>query len=239
MNPPSVKEAVALASSIKNGVDKSRAEVVICPPSVFLSDVSRAISKSSLKLGAQDCFCEECGPFTGEISPAMLKSFSVKYVIIGHSERRSLGEDNALINKKAKALLKKGMKVVLCVGESARDAHGDYLRFIEEEIKEGLKNVGKIDLKNLIIAYEPVWAVGKSACCGPKDIKEMSLFIKKILADTLSRDIGLKVPIIYGGSVDTKNAGDIIRDGGVDGLLVGRTSLNAEKFVEMLNLISK
>jgi triosephosphate isomerase len=239
MNPATVKEAVALALGIKRGIETSKSEVVLCPPYVFLLDVSKVLSKSGLKLGAQNCFCEDMGAFTGEISPAMLKSLGVGYVIIGHSERRNLFEDNLLINKKIKLLLKRGLKVIFCVGERERDEAGDYLRFVERELKEGLKNINKVDFKNLIIAYEPVWAIGKSSkgCCEAKDIREMSLFIKKVLAEVAGRQVGLKIPIVYGGSVDSKNAKDVIGSG-VDGLLLGRACLDVTKCLEILKKIS-
>lgn len=240
MSPKSLKEALELTSSIKKGLVLNKNNVVLCPPSIYMSGVAEIISVGSkIKIGAQDCFYEESGAFTGEISSSMLKSIGVKYVIVGHSERRALGETNEEINKKVKILLKNGLKVVFCVGENARDKTGSYLRYIEEEIKSGLSGINKIYFKDLILAYEPLWAIGKDAirCCEPEEIREMALFIKKVLAGISSRDIGLKIPIIYGGSVDVKNAAEIISKSDIDGLLIGRTSLDVSKFLEMIKKI--
>ncbi len=239
MNPSSVKEAVSLVSNIDKKIS-SNGNVVLCPPFIYIGAVRGALSKkSSIKLGAQDCFYEEGGSFTGEIAPSMLKSMDVKYAIIGHSERRARGESNDIVNKKIRALLKKGIKVILCVGEEERDETGLYLKRIEEQVKEGLRGVSKNNFKNIIVAYEPVWAIGSDASknCDPKDIKEISIFIKKILVDLSSREIGLSVQIIYGGSVDVKNAPEIVSNGGVDGLLAGRASLDAKKFSDIINLL--
>ncbi|KKQ81679.1 MAG: Triosephosphate isomerase [Parcubacteria group bacterium GW2011_GWF2_38_76] len=242
MNPASLKEAILLVSSIKKGKAADKNEIVLCPPSVYLSDVVKILSsgKHGIKIGAQDCFYEEKGAFTGEVSPIMFKTVGAKYVIIGHSERRALGETNESINKKIKLSFKKGIKVILCVGESERDETGQYFRFIETQIKSALLGINKSYFKDLIIAYEPIWAIGKNAqkSCDPKDIKEMSLFIKKVLAEISSREIGLKATVIYGGSVDVKNATQIVSEGEVDGLLIGRASLDAKKFLGIINSVS-
>ena len=240
MNPETLKEAIELASSLKKEIAKLKnTRVVIFPPFPFISEIYNKVSQiKNLSVGAQDCFYEEKGSFTGNVSFSMLSSVGVKYVIIGHSEKRAEGETHEAINKKIKILLKNGFKVVLCIGEKERDESGDFLKFVELQMKEDLKSIQGKYFKNLIVAYEPVWAIGKDAKrnCTSHETAEMSLFIKKILVEIGGREAGIKVPILYGGSVDKDNSGEYLKDGGVDGLLIGRASLKSEKFLEIIKI---
>ena len=238
MNPATGEEAVEIFSEIALGVKGfKKVSVIVCAPAVFLESINNLKTKGVF-LGAENCFFDDVGPYTGEISPAMLNGLGVRYVILGHSERRALGEDNELISKKIKSAVKSGLKVIFCVGESFRDEAGEYLNFIRSEIVDGLSKIKKEDLKNLVIAYEPIWAIGKNALrpATPEDSHQATIFIKKILVEIFGRELGLKVPIIYGGSVDTKNTLEMLQSGGVDGLLVGRESLSSEKFVEIAHI---
>lgn len=248
MNPASFKEAKAIFSAIKpkNKKSKIKADVVICPPFVYLSALadyrSTRIKKRStlINLGAQDVFYEPEGSFTGEISPLQLKNLGVKYVIIGHSERRALGETNEVVRNKILACIKYIITPIVCVGENKRDESGNYLSFIRTQIEEIFSGIPKSALSKIVIAYEPIWAIGKSALreATPVESNEMAIFIKKVLSDLYDQKAVENVGILYGGSVNTKNAGEFLKNGGVDGLLVGRESLDSEKFNEILKVVS-
>ena len=205
MNPQSLKEAKKIFGDIKRSANKlTKIETVICAPFVYLTDLNNSITKISL--GAQDLFWDDSSSsYTGEISVGMLKDSKVKYVIIGHSERRKhLGETNELINKKVKTALKNGFKVILCVGEKDRDLDRKYLQFIKEEITEGLRGVPRKFFGNLIIAYEPIWAVGKNASGidTPDNVFQMGIYIRRLLLPIVGKETAHKIPVLYGGSVD-------------------------------------
>lgn len=241
MNPDAPGRAARLACEVENRITMIKnTEVVIAPPHPFLQIVGRAIKKA--KLGAQNVFWEDVGPFTGEVSWHQLKHFGVQYVIIGHSERRSLRETNEEINKKVKAVLGNGMKAVLCVGEKEKIKEIAFPPIIQEELVEGLKNIKKNFLKNLIIAYEPIWAISTNKFAkpdNPKNVFEISVLIRKELLKTFGKKIAFSVPILYGGSVDEKNAADFVKLGRVDGFLVGEASLNTKKFSEIIRKVSE
>jgi len=242
MNPQSLKGAKNIFGEIKKtAVKLKKVETVICPPFVYMT-LGDSVSKlkSSVKMGSQDLFWEEKGSYTGEISVKMLKDLGVKYVIVGHSERREyLKETNEIINKKIKTALKEGLKVIFCVGEKNREP-GVYLRFIKEEIEEGLKGVQKKFLKNLIVAYEPIWAIGKGKnAATPEDVLQMGIYIKRILLPVAGKDIARNIPILYGGSANINNAEDFLVNGGIQGLLIGRESLIPKHFNEILRIAEK
>jgi triosephosphate isomerase len=227
MNPENLKKAKLLFMEFKKGMkDVRNVEVVICPPFVYLSELI-ASKSCDLKFGAQDCFWEEKGAFTGEISPKMLKDLGVEYVIVGHSERRKiLGETDEMINKKLKAAIKAKLKPILCIGETEKErTSGKTFQVLKNQLKKALNGTSNVKLQtsNLIIAYEPVWAIGTGNPCKPEDAKEVLLFLRKIL----------KFPILYGGSVNSKNAKDYIKIG-FDGLLVGGASLDPKEFIEII-----
>lgn len=234
MNPETLGEAKNLFGRVKRADAKLRfVETVVCPPFVFLGTFAGV---KGIKLGAQDVFWETSGRFTGQISSKMLKALGVSYVIIGHSERRALGETDDLISKKVKAVLGEGMKAVLCVGEKERDQNGAYFEFLKNQITQSLDGVEKSLLRNLLIAYEPIWAVGKSfrEALKPVDIRETIIFIRKVLSDAYGRDLIGKMPIIYGGAVETENICQVLEDGDADGVLVGHKSLTADDFILMM-----
>jgi triosephosphate isomerase len=192
MNPPTLKEAKLLFNRVK------KAGGVICPPFVYSSTLKAT--------GAQDVFWEEKGAFTGEVSPLMLKDLGVKYVILGHSERRKYQkETNEMIAEKLKAALKTGLKPILCI----------------DKISQIPRNI-----KRVIIAYEPLFAIGTGKACSPARAKQMRLAIKKV--------VGSKVPVLYGGSVNSQNARDYIRQAGFQGLLIGGASLNPQEFIDII-----
>lgn len=247
MNPDSAKEAINLLTEItKNISDIKKTGIVVCAPFVYLPSFAKTLAgKEKLKkisekifLGAQNVSSEEKGAFTGEISAGMLSDLGVKYVIMGHSERRAMGEDNLLINKKIKLALAFGLIPILCVGDKERDEHHGYFKVVKDQLEECLNGVKKDLIGRIVIAYEPVWALSttlprKDATA--TDSREMSVFIRKILSDKFG--VKTKMPkIIYGGSVNDKNCEDFLTNGGVDGELVGAASLNAEKFLKIINI---
>ncbi len=240
MNPLSEKEAEKLFTNIANNISNiKKTDIVICPPFLYLSKLKK-ISKK-INLGAQDAFWGSTGAFTGQISGEMLSNSGVKYVILGHSERRELGESNILINKKIKGALSFGLTSILCVGDKERDENHEYFNFVKTQIEECLDGIKKEQLSKMIIAYEPVWAlsttVGRKDAT-PDDSREMSVFIRKILSDKFG--VKTKMPrIIYGGSVNDKSCEGFLAKGGVDGALPGAASLNADKFLEIIRIAEK
>ncbi len=236
MNPLTLKEAEKWFTTVAKAIRKiKKTEVVICPPFLYLSKLNKISRKISL--GAQNAFIGEVGPFTGEISSEMLYNLGVKYVILGHSERRALGENNFEVNKKIKSALTAGLTVILCVGENTRDQDHQYFNIVKEQIKECLQGVNKNLFSKIIVAYEPVWAISTTVNrrdATPADSQEMAVFIRKTLSDLSSPEIAGKVRIIYGGSVNERDAGEFLKDGGVDGVLPGRASLDPKKFVEIV-----
>lgn len=242
MNPWKMDDARKIFDGVKKDAGKlAHVQTVICPPFIFLSDLSKKVLGHRLSLGAQDVFFEMEGAYTGEISPLMLSSVGVKYVIIGHSERRAMGEGDETINKKILTALKMGLVVILCVGEKERDAGSEYFQFIKCQIETGLAKIPKRMLANLVIAYEPIWAIGAKATgvATPADLLEMTIFIRKTISDMFDRTSANSISVLYGGSVDEKNSEAFLKEGGADGLLVGRASLDPIKFIKILNIANK
>lgn len=236
MNPQSVTTATSLAKNIKTAVGKiNGADIVIAPPTVYIASVHTILKHSkTIALGVQTIHHEKLGAFTGEISIPMVHEFLVKYIILGHSERRAIGEDDVIINEKLIATLKAGMTAILCIGEKKRDVGGLYLLGIEKQIRAGLVGVSRTKLSQIVIAYEPVWAIGSGVTPTAEDIHEMRLFIEKIISDMYERNHAQKVRVLYGGSVDEKNARELFVGGTVDGFLVGGASLHAKTFRDII-----
>ena len=241
MNPANVAHAKRIiAATKKTSRTLERTTVVMCPPFPFITYAlprgTGMTNSKDPKVGAQDVYFEEGGAFTGEVSASMLADMGLSHVIVGHSERRKMGESSEVIAKKALAAASLGMVAVVCVGEDVRDQDGAYLNAIKEQIKGSLGGFSKkfITEGKLVIAYEPVWAIGAKEAMTPAAVHEMSIFIKKVLSDIYGQDEAVEVPILYGGSVNFRNAADIISQGDVDGLLVGRESVNQPGFSELL-----
>ena len=169
----------------------------------------------------------------------MLKDMGVKYVIAGHSEERARGDTDESVSKRVKAIVEAGMEAVLCVGEKERDENGAYLDGLKEQIKNSLANVPANKAKNIILAYEPVWAIGAKEAMAPEQVYEMALFVRKVFSDVFNADQALNATVLYGGSVNFRNAADIIKTGQVDGLLVGRESVNMPGFTELLKAVDE
>jgi len=241
MYPSKLKDAQEKFKAIKKIAGTFRnVQTVVCPPLVYISELKKLTTGYRCVLGSQNAWFEKEGAFTGEVSLSMLASIGVQYVIVGHSERRAMGETDELVNKKVLAGIKEKMTVVLCVGERERDQDGEYMRFISEQIKDALHGVQKKELKQIVIAYEPIWAIGKHADhpASIDDALEVTILIKKTLADMFGKD-GAIISILYGGSVDAKNAWEFLLKSQVDGLLVGRASLDPKVFGEILESAEK
>lgn len=238
MNPLTLDEAKNIANAVKRSVKSlKKTQVVICPPFLYIPAFSK-LSGNNLFLGSQDAFYEPMGHFTGEVSFSQLPQFKVGCVIVGHSERRAGGETDSTINKKVRSVVVEGMIAILCVGEKTRDSGGDYLSVIRGQLVGALRDVSKKSLDRLVVAYEPVWAVGGSVAMNPREIHEMSIFIKKVLREIYGAPADF-VKILYGGAVDKKNADEIVRDGNVSGLLIGRQSLKPKDFIEIMKLVDQ
>jgi triosephosphate isomerase len=236
MNPRTGKDAEKLFESVAKSVSRvKKTDVVMCAPFIYLEELSE-IRTSKVALGAQDAYPGDVGAFTGEVSAEMLYELGVRYVIVGHSERRAQGEDSVLINKKIKGALASGLKSILCVGESARNEDHGYFNLVKSQLEECLAGISRNSISKVIIAYEPVWAISTTLNrkdATPEDSREMAVFIRKILSDKFGSD-GASVRILYGGSVNDKDAEGFLSDGGVDGLLVGKASLDAKKFTNIV-----
>jgi triosephosphate isomerase len=239
MNPISEKEAERLFISTSKSISGlKKTEVVACVPFVYLQKLRKLAKK--IKLGAQNIFYGESGAYTGEISAEMVYDAGVRHVILGHSERRTMGETNEEVNKKIRSALAGGLAPILCVGEKERDENHEYLNLIKTQVEECLRGVSKISISKVIIAYEPIWAIGKNAVreATPAEFLEMKILIKKVLSDMF----GVKTKIsriIYGGSVDEKNAADFVKLGEADGFLVGRASLDPGKFSKIISITER
>lgn len=240
MNPALSEDAKKLFSkSVKLFEASNKVSAIICPPFVYLSKFKVSNSKNKkVSIGAQDCWYERSGAFTGLISPIMLSDMGVSHVIVGHSESRKRGEVDDVVNKKMLAVIDSGMTAIVCIGEEKRNDSGDHLTFLRDQIEKNLKGLNKNNIKKVIIAYEPVWAIGASFAMDPHSIYETSLFIKKIINEKFKILIN-DIVVLYGGSVDSSNASSIIKESNVDGLLIGRQSLEVDSLKEMIESIDR
>ena len=237
-NPATLKEAQKMFLALRGGLkNNSKAEAVVCPPFVYLAEAAKVFkNQSSVKIGAQNCFWEEKGAFTGEISPKMLKSLGVKYVILGHSERvMIMGETNEMTARKVNAVLKLGLTPIVCIGETAEERkQGKTSIILEKELKESLQGVAKNQMTKIVLAYEPLWAIGTGKACSVDEAVKAANVLRRTR----------KAPILYGGSVHSQNAAgyiaarlDSARQAGLDGLLIGGASLDPKEFLAIIKQI--
>lgn len=210
----------------------TRAKVIVCPPALYVSSLVSMSAKTKIAIGGQDCFKEDEGAHTGETSPKALHAVGATHVILGHSERRAMGETDKEVSEKLSAAIRNKLTIVLCVGEKERDEHGGYFNEVSTELRSSLFGFPKSESKRLIIAYEPIWAIGSRAkrVATPADFREMSILIRRTLTEYFGKTDAFAVPVLYGGSVDDHNAEGFLKEGGADGLLIGRVSLDPEKF---------
>ncbi len=235
MNPVSLVEAKRNFEIIKKGVRNiKQVEAVVCAPFVFLPVLKPS---NYLKLGAQDCFLGDKGPFTGEVSPRQLKKLGVEYVILGHSERRRyLAESTELVNQKIKAALEVGLKVIFCVGSKTKKPGKE----MERQLKEGLRGVKRSDLTKLVFIYEPVWAISTTKnkiTATPKEALKGGLYMRNVLKKIFNKEAAKTARIIYGGSVNSKNIKSFVKEGKMAGGLPGAASLDPYEFVRIVKAV--
>jgi triosephosphate isomerase (TIM) len=227
-------EAEALARGILDAArDVKNVEIVLCPVYTALEAVQRTLAGSHIKLGAQDCYWEDSGAFTGEVSPALLKDAGCAYVIIGHSERRQFfGETNETANRKVKAALRTGLTPILCVGETLAEREaGRMTAVVTDHVRHGLAGLSAQEIEQTVIAYEPVWAIGTGKTATPEQAQEAHALIRGLLRDLAGAGTADKVRIQYGGSVKPDNIKELMAKPDIDGALVGGASLKVDTFM--------
>ncbi len=244
MNPQTLPEAKKLFSAVKKGLRNiKKAKVVICPPFLYLKELSSPAKRGNLVplgMGAQNCFWEQKGAFSGEISPFMLKNIGCQYVLIGHSERRRCFEESEeMVNKKLKAAFEAKITPILCVGETQEQRdRGETEGVLRKQITGALQDISKFNPAKcgtkLIIAYEPVWAIGTGNPCDFDEAQRMALLIRKIISRIYNQSFAKKIRLLYGGSVTSQNASGYLKEAGFQGLLVGGASLRAEEFIDLV-----
>lgn len=233
-----VEEAIELATAIKRELaDCSGVDVVLCPPFTALKSVSDIVSETTLFVGSQNMSSEDDGAYTGEISHSMLKELFVRYVILGHSERREYyKETDFWINKKVKKALEKNLNPILCVGETLEDREaGNTEKVVEVQVREGLKDITADAYSNLVIAYEPVWAIGTGKTATSDQAQEVHAFIRSIVKDMVGAEAADQVRIQYGGSMKPANAAELLAQPDIDGGLIGGAALEANSFAEIVS----
>ncbi len=236
-----IEESVSLASCVNEKSSSLPIDVIVFPAFTALSSVSSLLKGKKVKVGAQNMYFEEEGAFTGEVSPNMIKDAGASYVILGHSERRNIfKEDNELIGKKVVSAIQHNLNVVLCVGEKLEEREkGLTEKIIEEEIKTNLSAVSKEDLDKIIIAYEPIWAIGTGVSAKPEQAEEVHKFIRSLLNSIYGNGVGENMTVLYGGSVKPANIESLAKMPDIDGGLVGGASLKCGDFVKIGEVLSK
>lgn len=231
------QEAAELVTLLKRNLSEvTDVDIVVCPVFTALSVVADLLTESDIHLGAQNLYWEDAGAFTGEVSGGLLKEIGVDYVIIGHSERRQFfGETNQTVNKKIRAALKHGLTPIVCVGEvlAEREAEKTF-DVIQRQIKESLAGFSADEAKKMIVAYEPVWAIGTGKTATPQQAQEVHKFIRDLLAELYDDETAGEIRIQYGGSVKPDNIADLISQPDIDGALVGGASLKADSFTQIV-----
>lgn len=239
MNPKSLAQALQIYKQVSKIRKSNIVQVVTCVPSVYLGAISK-IKKSSVQIGVQDAFYLPTGAETGQNSIAMVSSYKPAFALVGHSEVRGRGDTDNDVNQKVLEYLRHKIKPIICVGENERDNAGAYLKLIKNQIEEAMLGVARKDLKNITIAYEPVWAIGANAKreATAEECLEVSIYIRKVLTDLFGVTNTKDVNIIYGASVNANDAMGFIQNGGVNGLLIGRDSLIVKDFTKIINTVT-
>ncbi|MCD6309563.1 MAG: triose-phosphate isomerase [Candidatus Eremiobacteraeota bacterium] len=237
-----VRESINFAEDLWKLIkDVKGREVLVCPPFTALYAVHQVIKDTTIKLGAQNLNWKDSGPYTGAISPPMLVDTGCEYVIIGHSERRRIwGNTNRDVNLKIHAAIKAGLKPILCIGETIEEREADLTRqIVRTQVEEGLKDLTATELRFLVIAYEPVWAIGTGKTDDPEEANKTSRFVRRVLAELFGDDFSRKVRILYGGSVKPGNVDGFLNMPEIDGALVGGASLDVESFARIVKFEEK
>jgi triosephosphate isomerase len=238
-----ISEVLDYAKNLIERVEKVNnkdIEILICPPYISLYSLYEITKITNIKIGAQNCHYEENGAFTGEVSVKMLKNAGVEYVILGHSERRHIfNESNEFINKKVKKALENDLNVILCIGEKEEERDNDITNCVNEiQLKSCLKDIDKKYHKNLVIAYEPVWAIGTGKTATPEDAQSAHSYIRQVLSNIYNQDIANDIRILYGGSVKPHNINNLVSQKDIDGALVGGASLKFDSFEKIIKFNS-
>ncbi|NBC83186.1 MAG: triose-phosphate isomerase [Bacteroidetes bacterium] len=232
-----LQEGIELAKAVNDQVTENDDIVILCPPFIHLTEVAKVINKKNLFLAAQNCASEESGAYTGEVSAAMVKSTCADYVILGHSERRSYyGETDEILNKKVKLALANDLVPIFCIGEVLEEREaGKHLDVVKTQVEKGLFDLSKEDFGKIIIAYEPVWAIGTGKTATPDQAQEMHKYIRDLIAQKYGDQLANDTTIQYGGSCKPDNAKELFANPDVDGGLIGGASLKAGDFVAIAN----
>lgn len=242
LNPETLEEAKKIFNATRDAAKGLKnTDVIVCPPYPFVQPLAKLNRPKNLFLGSQNISAEQKGAFTGEVSGGQILDTGAKYSIIGHSERLKMGETTEQVKRKLQMAFDIGLTPILCIGEKERDKEGTYLAILKNQIKEYLTGLQKKDLVGIIIAYEPIWAIGKSwrEAMSPTDIHETTLFIKKVIGENFGKDIAAGAKILYGGSVEGEGAEAIMEYGNIEGFLVGHASLKPAEFAAILKAADK
>lgn len=237
MNPGTGKEAKRLFEETKRMSVLLKVPVIVAPPSIFLRDIG-AMRRGKVGLAAQNVHFDQTGSYTGEVSAFQAKDAKAQYALVGHAERRAIGESDADVQKKVSALLALEMVPIICVGEHVRDEDGSHFMTVREQLLTALRDVPPQKITKVIIAYEPVWAIGAAEAMRPHDMHEMSIYIRKALVEKYG-EAGHKPMILYGGAVDGTNVAPMLEHGGVQGFLVGRASVDAKRLAELMRAVNE
>lgn len=235
-----ISEANELVQGIKSAITTTSAEVIVAPPFTSLTKVIDACKNSFIKVAGQNLYWEDTGAFTGEVSGMMLHDVGAKYVIIGHSERRQyFNETDATVNKKIQAALRNKLIPLFCVGETLAEREANKIEaIISQQIAVGLDGISLTEAENIVIAYEPVWAIGTGKTATPEQAEAVHVMIREMLSRRFNADLAAKMRIIYGGSVKPSNSKELIALENIDGFLIGGASLKAEDFVAIINSVN-
>jgi triosephosphate isomerase len=232
-----VAEALELVSSLKTETEGlTDVEIVVAPVFTSLVRVTEALAGSNIRVAGQNCYPEATGAFTGEVSPQLLRDAGCSYVIVGHSERRQLfGETDALINRKVQAVLAAGLRAIFCIGETlAERDQGEMFEVLSRQVNEGLHGIDAAQMTEVVVAYEPVWAIGTGKTASNAQAQEAHAFIRSLIKDRFDRATAAEVRILYGGSVKPDNVDGLMSQADIDGTLVGGASLKAADFARIV-----
>jgi triosephosphate isomerase len=235
----SLEEARTLLGGLKRkGPLYRHADIWVAVPTSYIPLLAGTVRNSSIRLGAQSVSSFEGGAHTGEVSATVLREAGAGFAIVGHSERRAMGESDAAVAAELRYSLEANLAVILCVGERVRDEHGGHFEFIADQLHAAFAEIPKLSIEKVTIAYEPVWAIGGSAgeAARPELVRETVIFIRKTLVEIAGREIAMRVPILYGGSVEGENALPLMDGGDINGFLVGRASTVLENFLSIISL---